>query len=219
MPTFDKLNEMDKSDKGWSSATSLFKWRFCSLCRRCCLIKLPRMSARQFGWGFLFVRRLLASKTSSELSSSLPSPLSQELAGSQACEYLRRGISSWKSRIGIMQSRPMSSCSLRFLCCFLSFYQEQGLSRLITKCRTKCTCVIYIMEVPFSRTKANSFLCCLIFVALVVNVFVQVSLTAVYRAGGRAWNRIRRTAAWASFRNKKYWISGKTLFFAVKTFT
>ena len=78
------------------------------------------------------------------------------------------------------------------------------------------------MEVPFSRIKANSFLCCLIFVALVVYVFVQVSLTAVYRAGGRAWNRIRRTAAWASFRNKhmkKYWISGKTLYFAVKTFT
>ena len=96
MPTFDKLNEMDKSDKGWSSATSLFKWRFRSLCRRCCLIKLPRMSARQFGWDFLFVRRLLASKTSSELSSSLPSPLSQELAGSQACEYLQRGIASWK---------------------------------------------------------------------------------------------------------------------------
>ena len=62
----------------------------------------------------------------------------------------------------------------------------------------------------------------MIFVALVVYVFVQVSLTAVYRAGGRAWNRIRRTAAWASFRNKhmkKYWILGKTLFFAVKTFT
>ena len=27
----------NKSDKVWSSATSLFKWRFRSLCRRCCL--------------------------------------------------------------------------------------------------------------------------------------------------------------------------------------
>ena len=82
----------NKSDKVWSSATSLFKWRFRSL-------KLLRMSARQFGWGFLFVRRLLASRTSTELSSSFPSPVSQELAGSQACEYLQGGISSWNSRI------------------------------------------------------------------------------------------------------------------------
>ena len=30
----------NKRDKVWSSATSLFKWRFCSRRRRCCLISL-----------------------------------------------------------------------------------------------------------------------------------------------------------------------------------
>ena len=43
MPVFDELNEMElKRDKVWSSATSLFKWRFRSRRRRCCLSSLIR---------------------------------------------------------------------------------------------------------------------------------------------------------------------------------
>ena len=63
MPTFDKLNAIGHGimrDKVWSSATSLFKWRFRSRRRRRCLsslmthdtvkAKIPEMLKKELGW-------------------------------------------------------------------------------------------------------------------------------------------------------------------------
>ena len=41
LPTYDELNEVEHMrNEVWSNATSLFNWRFRSLCRPCCLSPL-----------------------------------------------------------------------------------------------------------------------------------------------------------------------------------